>query len=80
MENRLQHRLWTDVATGQKYEAVGDIVHFGNVTLKDGEEVPGMFIQWHYATPFGVQFDNNEAFYTASEAESFGSSVRIYLK
>ena len=60
---------WTDVATGQKYEAVGDIVHFGNVTLKDGEEVPGMFIQWHYATPFGVQFDNNEAFYTASEAE-----------
>ena len=60
---------WTDVATGQKYEAVGDIVHFRNVTLKDGEEVPGMFIQWHYATPFGVQFDNNEAFYTASEAE-----------
>ena len=60
---------WTDVTTGQKYEAVGDIVHFGNVTLKDGEEVPGMFIQWHYATPFGVQFDNNEAFYTASEAE-----------
>ena len=21
---------WTDVATGQKYEAVGDIVHFGD--------------------------------------------------
>lgn len=60
---------WTDVTTGQKYEAVGDIVHFGNVTLKDGEEVPGMFIQWHYATPFGVQFDNNEAFYTTSGVE-----------
>ena len=55
---------WTDVTTGQKYEAVGDIVHFGNVTLKDGEEVPGMFIQWHYATPFGVQFDNNELYHT----------------
>lgn len=60
---------WTDVATGQKYEAVMDIVSFRTVTLKDGETVPGMVLQWHYATPFGVQFDQNEAFYVASEAE-----------
>lgn len=39
-----------------------DIVHFGNVMLQDGETVPGMFIQSHYAMQ-GVQFDQNEAFY-----------------
>lgn len=39
-----------------------DIVHFGNVMLQDGETVPGMFIQSHYAMQ-AVQFDQNEAFY-----------------
>ena len=39
-----------------------DIVHFGNVELHDGEIVPGMFIQCHYAME-GCQFDQNEAFY-----------------
>jgi len=39
-----------------------DIVHFGDVQLQDGETVPGMFIQSHYALE-GVQFDQNEAFY-----------------
>lgn len=56
---------WTDKATGQVYNAVLNVVHFGNVTLKDGSEVPGMYVQWHYATPFGVSFDNYEAFYYA---------------
>ena len=39
-----------------------DIVHFGNVTLQDGEVRPGMFIQSHYAMQ-PVQFDQNEGFY-----------------
>ena len=39
-----------------------DIVHFGNVELQDGEIVPGMFIQSHYAMQ-AVQFDAREAFY-----------------
>ena len=39
-----------------------DIVHFGDVELQDGETVPGMFIQSHYAME-AVQFDQNEAFY-----------------
>lgn len=39
-----------------------DIVHFGDVELGDGETVPGMFIQSHYALE-AVQFDGNEAFY-----------------
>ena len=39
-----------------------DIVHFGDVELQDGETVPGMFIQSHYAME-GCQFDQNEGFY-----------------
>lgn len=39
-----------------------DIVHFADVELQDGEIVPGMFIQSHYAME-AVQFDQNEAFY-----------------
>ena len=39
-----------------------DIVHFDDVTLQDGETVPGMYIQSHYAMQ-GVQFDQNEGFY-----------------
>lgn len=39
-----------------------DIVHFGDVELQDGETVPGMFIQSHYAMQ-PVAFDGNEAFY-----------------
>ena len=39
-----------------------DITHFGDVQLQDGETIPGMFIQSHYALD-GVQFDQNEAFY-----------------
>ncbi len=41
-----------------------DIVHFGDVELQDGETVPGMFIQSHYAME-GVQFSQNNAFYVA---------------
>ena len=53
---------WTDKATGKTYECPLDVVHFGDVTLADGETVPGMLVQWHYATPFGVQFNQFQAF------------------
>jgi hypothetical protein len=56
---------WKDKASNVTYQAPLDIVHFGNVTLQDGETVPAMFLQWHYCTPFGVQFDAREAFYVA---------------
>lgn len=58
---------WTDKAAGKIYNVPLDIVHFGNVTLQDGESVPGMYLQWHYCTPFAVQFDGQEAFYYAAE-------------
>ena len=63
-----------------------DIVHFDDVELQDGETVPGMFIQSHYAFE-GVQFDQNEGFYVVpdggmaagtyhfSMANSWGSNV-----
>jgi hypothetical protein len=57
---------WTDKATSTAYSVPLDVVHYGTVTLKDGETANGMFLQWHYATPFGVQFDNYEAFYYAT--------------
>lgn len=51
---------WKDVAADKTYEVPLDIVHFGNVTLKNGSVVPAMFLQWHYCSPFGVQFDHQE--------------------
>ena len=64
---------WTDKATNVTYAVPWDIVHYGNVTLQDGEIVPGMFLQWHYATPFGVQFSNFQAFYYATTALTAGT-------
>ena len=64
---------WADKATSTTYSVPLDVVHYGNVTLKNGEIVPGMFLQWHYATPFGVQFDNFEAFYYATTALPAGT-------
>jgi hypothetical protein len=64
---------WTDITTGTQYTMPFDIVHFGEVELKDGEKVPGMFLQSHYATPFAVQFDNYEAFYYCEEELAAGT-------
>lgn len=51
---------WTDEATEKAYSWVWDIVHMGQVTLEDGREVPGMYLQAHYLTPFTIQFDHEE--------------------
>lgn len=51
---------WIDRATEKSYDWVWDIVHMGQVTLEDGREVPGMFLQAHYLTPFTIQFDHEE--------------------
>lgn len=62
---------WSDGTTN--YVVPLDIVHFGDVQLQDGETVPGMFLQWHYCTPFGIQFDNYEAIYKAAEGLAAGT-------
>lgn len=55
---------WTDGST--TYQMQFDIVAFRDVTLEDGDVVPGMVIQAHYAHPFGVQFSQNQAFYCSN--------------
>ena len=61
---------WNDGTTA--YVLQFDIVHFGDVELQDGETVPGMFIQSHYALQ-GVQFDASEAIMKCSSALSAGT-------
>lgn len=56
----------------QSYVLPWDVVHFGNVELEDGETVPGMFLQSHYAMQ-AVQFDASEAIYVASAAMPAGT-------
>ena len=53
---------WTDTAVSKEYEYPLRVNHFENVELEDGEVVPGMFLQTHYAHPFGVQFSQARAF------------------
>lgn len=55
-----------------------DIVHFGDVELQDGETVPGMFIQSHYAME-AVQFDQNEAFYVVPEGGLTAGTYNITM-
>ena len=64
---------WTDITNGQKYEVPLDITSFGTSTLQDGEELPSMTVQWHYATPFGVQFNQYQAFFYATEGLAAGT-------
>jgi len=56
----------------QSYVLPWDVVHFGNVELEDGETVPGMFLQSHYAMQ-GIQFDASEAIYVADAAMPAGT-------
>lgn len=64
---------WTDSVSGTTYEWPFDVVHFDDVELEDGETTPGMFLQAHYCSPFGIPFDAREAFYYASDGLSAGT-------
>lgn len=44
------------------YQVPLDIVHHDLVTLESGETLPGMFLAWHYCSPYGLQFSNYQAF------------------
>ena len=64
---------WKDTAADVEYSMPFDIVHIGKAVLETGEEVPAMYLQSHYCTPFGVQFDANEALYTQATALAAGT-------
>lgn len=64
---------WTDPVADKTWSMPFDVVHFGNVTLEDQESVPGMFLQAHYAHPFGVQFSHARAFYKCPDGLAAGT-------
>lgn len=44
------------------YQVAWNIVNHGMVTLKDGSEVPGLWLQMHLCSAYGVQFSHQQAF------------------
>lgn len=65
---------WIDVDDNNKeYLVAHNIVHHGLVELVSGEIVPGMFLQWHYCTPYGVQFSHQQAFMNCPEGLAAGT-------
>lgn len=64
---------WTDTAVPKEYEYPWRVNHFENVELEDGEIVQGMFLQAHYAHPFGVQFSQARAFLKCPDGLTAGT-------
>lgn len=64
---------WTDTAESKEYDIPWQVNNFDDVTLEDGEIVPGMWLQTHYALPFGVQFSHNRAFLACPEGLNAGT-------
>ena len=58
---------------GTAYQIAWDIVHHELVTLQDGEQVPGMFLQMHLCSAYGVQFSHQEAFMNCPEGLAAGT-------
>ena len=65
--------VWKDTAAEKEYNFPWRVNHFDNVDLQDGETIPAMFIQAHFASPFGVQFSQAQAFYYAENGLPAGT-------
>ena len=64
---------WTDTAESKEYDMPWQVNHFEDVTLEDGEFVPGMWLQSHYTLPFGIQFSHQRAFLACPEGLAVGT-------
>lgn len=64
---------WTDTAGQKEYDMPWQVNHFEDVTLEDGEIVPGMWLQAHYTLPFGIQFSHQRAFLACPEGLAVGT-------
>lgn len=64
---------WTDTADSKEYDMPWQVNHFEDVTLEDGEVVPGMWLQSHYTLPFGIQFSHQRAFLACPDGLSAGT-------
>ena len=64
---------WTDTADSKEYDMPWQVNNFEDVTLEDGEVVPGMWLQAHYTLPFGIQFSHQRAFLACPDGLSAGT-------
>lgn len=64
---------WTDTAESKEYYMPWQVNHFEDVTLENGEVVPGMWLQAHYTLPFGIKFSHQRAFLACPEGLSAGT-------
>ena len=64
---------WKDTADVKEYDLPWQVNHFEDVTLEDGEIVPGMWLQTHYCLPFGVQFSHQRAFLACPDGLAAGT-------
>lgn len=64
---------WTDTAESKEYDMPWQVNHFEDVTLEDGEILPGMWLQTHYTLPFGIQFSHQRAFLACPDGISAGT-------
>lgn len=64
---------WTDTAESKEYDMPWQVNHFEDVTLEDGEVVPGMWLQTHYTLPFSVQFSHQRAFLACPDGLGTGT-------
>lgn len=71
---------WTDTADAKEYNLPWQVNHHENVTLEDGETVPGMWLQTHYCLPFGVQFSHQRAFLACPDGLAAGTYYFDFAK
>lgn len=71
---------WTDTADSKEYDIPWQVNHFEDVTLENGEVVPGMWLQSHYTLPFAVQFSHQRAFLACPDGLSAGTYNFDFVK
>lgn len=71
---------WTDTADSKEYDLPWQVNHHENVTLEDGEVVPGMWLQTHNCLPFGVQFSHQRAFLACPDGLAAGTYHFDFVK
>ena len=55
------------------YQVAWDLVDVREVEKKDGTKVPGLVLQMHKCSAYGVQFSHNQAFYKATDGLAAGT-------
>ena len=65
---------WKDMDDNETvYQVAWNIVNYGMVTLNDGSEVPGLWLQMHLCSAYGVQFSHSQAFMNCQDGLAAGT-------